>query len=537
MPIDKQRRAEIARQNGSKSNGPNTAEGRLRCAQAARDNQRRRALPLSFDCTLLPTESRELYDSISAQEFAYWQPTTPTECQLVLELIDANWKIKRIRFAQTNETISHMEAQRQRLAAPELSTALLANAEVEGAAPGGPLRNMDHRAAGLSAVRSRIIRDLERLSKRFPNRTGSQPVLQTNHLPAEFSWRVPAAAPQCPDGDQDAGPETGPENSPENGNGPVPAPANPPEPAPEPELEPEPAPAPAPDANPASDADPGPAAAQSFIYEVDPDAYIVPQLDDAPDSAPNRPTSDILAWAAAELDFHADSHQSALMTTDAKNVLMLGGRQTGKSTAAAIRAIFEAIQHGDATILLAGPTGRQSGQIMAKSRQIARKLGIPLAAPPPGCDGFRLPNGSYVISLPDSEQTIRGFSAPRLIIVDEAAFASNELFAALKPMLSVSNGAMLLLSTPNGQSGYFYERWHEPGATWFKILCRASECARISPQALDSMRRTMSDLEFRQEFNCEFTASSAQSVPRELFRRSLRTDIKPLFEEENNYDS
>ena len=116
-----------------------------------------------------------------------------------------------------------------------------------------------------------------------------------------------------------------------------------------------------------------------------------------------------------------DPFQAELLTSEAKNILVLGGRQTGKSTAAAVRVVYEAAFHPGQTVLLAGPTGRQSGQIMEKARQLARKLNLTLAGPPPGCDGFQLPNGSRVISLPDSESTIRGFSAPRLIVVDDYA--------------------------------------------------------------------------------------------------------------------
>jgi hypothetical protein len=209
--------------------------------------------------------------------------------------------------------------------------------------------------------------------------------------------------------------------------------------------------------------------------------------------------------------------------------MVLGGRQTGKSTAAAVRVAFEAVHHPGATILLAGPTGRQSGQIMEKARAIVLNLGFPAAPPPPGCGGFRLPNGSAVIALPDSEATVRGFSAPRLIVVDEAAFASDELFLALQPMLAVSNGTLMLLSTPAGRSGFFFEQWHDQSAAWHRIQCRAADCARITPEALDNMRRMMSSQQFAREFECVFTSEPDQFITEELFDSAVRHDIEPLF--------
>jgi hypothetical protein len=474
MPVDIKAKAEIARKNGSKSKGPKTPQGMDRCRLAPAAAAARRAVAITLDCTLLPTESREILESINAQELTCWQPTTPTELQMIHELADINWRIKRIRFAQTNDLVSNMEAQRQRASVPELAPIMAAHAEAAGSVPSGTQLNLDRRIAILSSCRSRIIRDLERLAKRFPTRGGSQPPLITEHLPTELSWKVPAAEPET-----------------------APAAQSP----------------------------------EAFTYPADPATLVVEPPPPTSKTGPHEHPNDIVNWAKTNIGFNPDSHQIALMTTHAKDVLMLGGRQTGKSTAAAVRVVHEAINNAESTILLAGPTGRQSGQIMVKSRQIAKRLGLSTAAPPPGCDGFKLPNGSNIVSLPDSEATIRGFSAPRLIIVDEAAYASGELIAALKPMLAVSNGRMMLLSTPNGQSGYFYDKWHEENGPFQKILCKASDCARISPETLESMRQTMTVDEFNQEFNCEFLAAPGQFIPRELYRRSVRDDIKPMFEE------
>ncbi|MFN0106667.1 MAG: terminase large subunit domain-containing protein [Bryobacteraceae bacterium] len=468
MSIDPVKHAENARKNGARSKGPKSDAGKERCRQAAATAAHRRAVAVTFDCTLLPTESRETLESITVQELAYWQPSTPNELQMVKELIDINWRIQRIRFSQTNSLLSNMEAQRQRAAAPELSSSMVAQAEVEGSVPGGAQITLDRRAGILAASRSRIIRDLDSLAKRFPSRGGSQPPLQTEHLPAELSWRVPAVAIKREQ-------------------------------------------------------------IETFTYPAEPATLVV----DPPKETKKTEPEGILHWAKQNIGFDPDPHQIALMTTESKDVLMLGGRQTGKSTAAAVRVVHEAVNNAGSTILLAGPTGRQSGQIMVKSRQIAKRLGLTLSAPPPGCDGFKLPNGSNITSLPDSEQTIRGFSAPRLIVVDEAAYASDELISALKPMLAVSNGRMMLLSTPNGQSGYFYEKWHEENGPWQKILCKASDCARINAEMLENMRRTMSKEDFNREFNCEFVAAPGQGVARELFRRSIRADIKPMFEDED----
>jgi hypothetical protein len=70
-----------------------------------------------------------------------------------------------------------------------------------------------------------------------------------------------------------------------------------------------------------------------------------------------------------------------------------------------------------------------------------------------------LTNGSRIVSLPAGEETIRGFSAVSLLVIDEAARVSDDLYFAVRPMLATSGGSLVALSTPLGQRGFFFEAW------------------------------------------------------------------------------
>ena len=249
-----------------------------------------------------------------------------------------------------------------------------------------------------------------------------------------------------------------------------------------------------------------------------------------PDPAAEAPaaTDTIIDWAADFFQFNPDEIQRQIIEETNTRIMVLAPRQAGKSTAAAVRVLHTAIHTGNTTVLLASASGRQSGQILQKARQLARQMGLKLGGPPPKCEGFTLPNGSVVVALPDSEETIRGFSAPSLIIVDEAAFASDTLFKALEPMLTVSNGTFMLLSTPNGQSGYFYEQWHMPDSPWSKIFGTLDDCPRVNKEAIEGMRKSMAKADFEQEFECKFVASSGQFISVETFRKCLRDDFEPF---------
>jgi hypothetical protein len=82
----------------------------------------------------------------------------------------------------------------------------------------------------------------------------------------------------------------------------------------------------------------------------------------------------------------------------------------------------------------------------------------PVAARATG-QGLELGSGSRIVSLPGTEGTIRGYSAVSLLIGDEAARVSDALYYAVRPMLAVSQGRLLALSTPFGKRGWFCEEW------------------------------------------------------------------------------
>jgi hypothetical protein len=126
------------------------------------------------------------------------------------------------------------------------------------------------------------------------------------------------------------------------------------------------------------------------------------------------------------------------------------------------------------------------------------------------------------------ETTIRGFSAVSLLLVDEAAWVSDEQYRAIRPMLAVSDGALWLMSTPNGKRGFFYETWEHGGPEWERFRAPATECSRIGPEFLEEERATMGERCFRQEYLCEFEDSVSGLFDRELVERAFTDEVRPL---------
>jgi hypothetical protein len=123
--------------------------------------------------------------------------------------------------------------------------------------------------------------------------------------------------------------------------------------------------------------------------------------------------------------------------------------------------------------------------------------------------------------------TPRGYSAPKLVITDEAAYFSDAMQAAIAPMLAVSQGRQIDMSSPNGKRGYYYENWmHGEGIERIKIVGR--ECARISAEFLEQQRKKLGPALFAQEFEGEFTDADTSAFSSELIALALVDDFEPF---------
>src|SRR5215211_2384118 len=162
---------------------------------------------------------------------------------------------------------------------------------------------------------------------------------------------------------------------------------------------------------------------------------------------------------AAALGMEPDPWQHDLLRSTSDRVLLNCCRQSGKSTMTGIVALHRALYHPGSLILCLAPALRQSQELFGKVLGFYRDLGRPVSAQAERKLSLELENESRILTLPGTDKTIRGFSGVDLLIVDEASRVADELYFAVRPMLAVSGGALIMLSTPNGKRGVFYEEW------------------------------------------------------------------------------
>ncbi len=223
-----------------------------------------------------------------------------------------------------------------------------------------------------------------------------------------------------------------------------------------------------------------------------------------------------------------DDWQEDLLRSASKRAILNISRQAGKSTTAAIIALHKALYFPGSLVLVLAPALRQSQEFFSKVAGFYRRLGHAPAPDSARKLGLELPNGSRVEALPGSEKTVRGFSGVDLLVLDEASRVDDGLYHAVRPMLAVSGGSLILLSTPYGKRGVFYEEWTN-GSGWERYEVPAARVPRISPGFLEEERRSLPGWVYRQEYECSFEELEDQVFTTDMIDRAVTDEIEPLF--------
>jgi hypothetical protein len=260
-----------------------------------------------------------------------------------------------------------------------------------------------------------------------------------------------------------------------------------------------------------------------------------------------------LLMRAAGLD--PDPWQERLLRTTPARTLLLCSRQSGKSLTAAALALRTALLDAPALVLIIAPTQRQSGELFRKVHELYSGLVRPADQPhrrtpfrPVPLRGLyrqerdaragealvratalqlEMANGSRIVSLPGKEGSIRSYSAVRLLILDEAARTPDALYLSLRPMLAVSGGSLVALSSAWAKAGWFYEAWDRKG-DWHKVRVTAHQCPRIAPEFLREEEQALGPRWFGMEYLCEFGDAVDAFFRQEDIDAALCCDDQPF---------
>jgi len=239
--------------------------------------------------------------------------------------------------------------------------------------------------------------------------------------------------------------------------------------------------------------------------------------------------------------FKWDKWQKEVLETKG-NVTLRSGRQVGKSEVISAKAAAFAQENPGTTTLIIAASQRQSSLLFEKVRGnldlINEKEKI--YAEPPTLTRIRLKNKSQIYALPAGRTGyfIRGFTID-MLIADEAAYISENVWLACTPMIAVSRklrgmGYIILLSTPFGKGGYFFNSFTDDDFRSFHVS--SEDCPRIPKDFLRKEKLRMTKAQYRQEYLGEFCDEWNQFFPTNLIKKCMNfiewnkaADYKPQY--------
>jgi hypothetical protein len=223
-----------------------------------------------------------------------------------------------------------------------------------------------------------------------------------------------------------------------------------------------------------------------------------------------------------------DPWQRDLLLHEYPRTLLLCSRQAGKSQVAAALALGKAMLEPGSLILLLSRAERQATELLRKVLDLYLALGRPVRCVRDSATRLELANGSRIESLPGSEGTVRCYSSVRLLVIDEAARVPDSLYSAVRPMLAVSHGSLIALSSAWAKTGWFYSEWTGT-RPWHRVRVPATECPRITAAFLEEEREAIGPRWYVMEYLCEFSDAVEALFTEAQIARALDNDLQPLF--------
>jgi hypothetical protein len=206
------------------------------------------------------------------------------------------------------------------------------------------------------------------------------------------------------------------------------------------------------------------------------------------------------------------------------SIIALTARQVGKTTAAAWAiAHYMVFQPGGLSVI-AATAQYQSAEAVRRVRDVLVKVGVELKND--NVHKLELKNGSRVLALPGSDDSIRGLTVDGWIIADEAARLDDDLIGALRPMRARRPKARFaMLSTAWSRSDPFWNVWAGDDPSWLRLRATVETVTCFSEQYLAQERRAHGENGFNREYLGIPGGGEASPFTWELYDRATRIQV------------
>jgi hypothetical protein len=235
---------------------------------------------------------------------------------------------------------------------------------------------------------------------------------------------------------------------------------------------------------------------------------------------------DPVIWAKENFSYHADDWQAKLLRSRSRKIILNCSRQSGKSTTCALLGLHESVYRRPSFGLVIAPSQDQSSELMLKFNEFRGALDLGSDYLEDNKLAIRFANGNRFIARPGSEKSARSFSAVTLLLEDEASRVLDELYNSVRPMLAVSSGRHILMSTPFGKRGHFWHIWEQLRASWEWYEIPAEMCPRISKEFLEEEKKI--NPWFEQEYHCKFMEATDSVFSYDDVVATVSDEVEPL---------
>jgi len=218
-----------------------------------------------------------------------------------------------------------------------------------------------------------------------------------------------------------------------------------------------------------------------------------------------------------------DPWQRSLMTTTADIVQVLASRRIGKSTTVGVMAGQE-LSKPEHQVIIISPTLAQSQLLLAKIANTWAQMALPIQTARRTLTELHLANGSSVRCVPagaDGEGA-RGHGIKHGILAyDEAAFIPEKVFGATMA-IAEDHCKTVLISTPGGKHGRFYDMWSDHDM--FPEVERIRACSLDLPRMatlVARQKKILSKMEFDVEHGLAFMGKGRPFFDGETLRQAF----------------
>lgn len=184
-------------------------------------------------------------------------------------------------------------------------------------------------------------------------------------------------------------------------------------------------------------------------------------------------------------------------------------RQCGKTTLLESLLLYVTINNKNACSIFVEPTNKQCKKVFREIRKAVESTPICVSANEATLD-ITFSNGSQILFVSGESDisALQGYvcSNGGILIIDEAAFISDEVMHALFPTTDVHKAKVVLASTPRFRSQTFYDYFIEGLEKQGNIITHDwAGFSLLTPEKLEFYRKSLPENLFRNYYLGEFT--------------------------------